>query len=109
MPAASVLRASVFGDTTDCRHQMRAAELLFTFRRAYGQLNAHAVQRLNLLRHSTGQHRDPILAKNLSYFVGHIFILVHQQAWMMLNESHLAAKTPKHLPELQPDVAATDD
>src|SRR5262249_52712152 len=37
------------------------------------------------------------------------FILAHQHAWPALNERDLAAKAPKHLPELQRDVATADD
>ena len=88
---------------------MRAAQLLFTLRRAHAQPNAPGALLLDLMRRGCGQDRDPLLAQNLRDFVGDIFILTHQQAAIVLNERDLAAKAAKHLCELQPDVAAPDD
>src|SRR5258708_29316235 len=97
------------GYTAGCRQQMRAGQLLFTLRRAHGQLHAPTAELLNLLRRRSGQDRDSILAQNLRYGVTHVFILAHKQARTALNERDLAAKATKHLSELQRDVAATDD
>lgn len=88
---------------------MRAFELSLTVLRANGEAQAAAVDRLNPDRRRRDQDRDPVIAQDIGDLVRDVLVLEHHQTRGALDDGHLAAEPAEHLPELKPDVAATED
>ena len=52
---------------------------------------------------------DALVLQDLLDRGGNVFVLPLNQARPHLDDGHLAAESPEHLAELQPDVAAAHD
>src|SRR6058998_1435225 len=105
-PAAPRLRASVLGDRPVASSRCEPSSACSVSPFCTVTRSPRSLDRRHL---RIEQHFHSVLAQNLADLLGDVGVLAWRELRGALDDRHAAAEAAEHLPELEPDVAASQD